>query len=153
MPKTVAYLFASVVVALCNVSAVQADEKQTPQSDIHVQTCNAQKGRPAYTEAYTDSEGKTRTRRVDEEDSYLKIHYRNTSPAVMREVDFGLVARDKLVDKVKDVGTFSPGILIEHKFKVSRDIFPLRTALPYCAVLRVRYEDGHVWTNPKPPTE
>ncbi len=151
--KTVAYLFATLVVAICNVSPVQADEKQTPQSDIHVQTCSAHKGRPAYTETYTDSEGKTRTRRVDEEDSYLKIYYRNTASVAAREVDFGLVARDKLVDKVKDVGTFSPGILIEHKFKVSREIFPLRTALPYCAVLRVRYEDGRVWNNPNPPGE
>jgi hypothetical protein len=151
--KTAAYLFAAVVVTLCVASPAQADEKQTPGSDIHVQTCSAQKGRPAYTETYTDSEGKVRTRRVDEEDSYLKIYYRNMAAVVAREVDFGLVARDGLVDKVKDVGTFSPEILIEHKFKVSRDIFPLRTALPYCAVLRVRYEDGRVWTNPNPPNE
>jgi hypothetical protein len=151
--KTAAYLFATIVVAMCNVSPVQADQKQTPGSDIQVQTCSAQKGRPAYTETYTDSEGKTRTRRVDEEDSYLKVHFRNTATAVAREVDFGLVARGDLVDKVKDVGTFSPGVLIEHKFKVSRDIFPLRTALPYCAVLRVKYEDGRVWNNPNPPAE
>jgi hypothetical protein len=151
--KTAAYLFAAIAILVCNVSLVQADEKQTPGSSIHVQTCSAKKGRPAYTETYTDSDGKVRTRHVDEEDSYLKVYYRNTAAVVAREVDFGLVARDELVAKVKDVGTFSPGILIEHKFKVSRDIFPLRTALPYCAVLRVRYDDGHVWNNPNPPSE
>jgi hypothetical protein len=151
--KTTAYLFAAIAVSICSVSPVQADEKQTPGSGIQVQTCSARKGRPAYSETYTDSEGKTRTRRVDEEDSYLKIYYRNTAAAVAREVDFGLVARDELVDKVKDVGKFSPGILIEHKFKVSRDIFPLRTALPYCAVLRVQYDDGRVWKNPNPPSD
>ncbi len=150
--KSAAYLFV-VIAILCSVSTVQADEKQTPGSGIHIQTCSAQKGRPAYTDTYTDSEGKIRTRRVEEEDSYLKIFFRNTGAAVVREVDFGLVARDELVDKVKDVGTFSSGVLIEHKFKVSRDIFPLRTAIPYCAVLRVKYEDGHIWANPTPPSE
>lgn len=151
--KTAAYLFGAIVMAVCAVSPVQADDKQTPGSHIQVQTCSAHKGRAGYNETYTDSEGKVRTRHVDEEDSYLKIHYRNTSADVAREVDFGLVARGDLVDKVKDVGTFSPGILIEHKFKVSRDIFPLRTALPYCAVLRVRYDDGRIWNNPNPPGE
>lgn len=151
--KTVAYPLAAIVLATCVMSPVHADEKQTPGSDIQVQTCSAHKGRPAYTDTYTDSEGKVRTRHVDEEDSYLKIHFRNTASVAAREVDFGLVARDKLVDKVKDVGTFSPGVLIEHKFKVSREIFPLRTALPYCAVLRVRYEDGRVWNNPNPPSD
>lgn len=149
--KTAGYVIAAGILAVCNLSPVRADDKQTPGSGIHVQTCNAQRGRPAYTETYTDSEGKVRTRRIEEEDSFLMIHFRNTATAVAREIDFGLVARDALVDKVKDVGTFSPGILIEHKFKVSRDIFPLRTALPYCAVLRVRYEDGRVWNNPSPP--
>ena len=151
--KTAAYLFAVIAVVFSNALPVQAEEKQTAGSGIHVQACSAKKGRPAYTQTYTDSEGKVRTRRIEEEDSYLKIHYRNTAVVAAREIDFGLVARDELVDKVKDVGTFSPGILIEHKFKVSRDIFPLRTALPYCAVLRVRYDDGRVWNNPNPPSD
>jgi hypothetical protein len=151
--KNAAYLFAASLVMICNVSPAHAEEQQTPGSGIHVQTCRAQKGRPAYTDTYTDSEGKIRTRRVDEEDSHLKIYYRNTAAVAAREVDFGLVARNELVDTVKDVGTFSPGILIEHKFKVSRDIFPLRTALPYCAVLRVHYADGRVWNNPNPPNQ
>lgn len=151
--KTAAYLFAAIAVVISNALPAQADEMQTAGSGIQVQTCSAKKGRPAYTETYTDSEGKIRTRRVDEEESYLKIHYRNTAAVVAREIDFGLVARSELVDKVKDVGMFSPGILIEHKFKVSREIFPLRTALPYCAVLRVQYDDGRVWNNPNPPKE
>ncbi|HLI97141.1 MAG TPA: hypothetical protein VKT72_13815 [Candidatus Baltobacteraceae bacterium] len=151
--KNAAFVFAAIVVAASNVFSAQADEKQTPGSGINVQTCSAEKGRPAYTQTYTDSEGKVRTRHVDAEDSFLTIHYRNTSAAAAREVDFGLVARNELVEKVKDVGTFSPEILIEHKFKVSRDIFPLRTALLYCAVLRVRYHNGHVWSNPNPPKD
>lgn len=150
--KTAAYIFAAIVV-LGSASPLQADEKQTPGSGIHVQTCSAHKGRSAYTDTYTDSEGKVRTRHIAEEDSYLKIYYRNTASGVAREIDFGLVARDELVDKVKDVGTFSPGVLIRHKFKVSRDIFPLRTALPYCAVLSVKYDDGHEWRNPNPPSQ
>lgn len=30
-------------------------------------------------------------------------------------------------------------------------IFPIGTAFPYCAVLRVQYADGSVWQNPNPP--
>lgn len=138
-----------IAAALMPLSAF-SDEQQTAGSNVHVTTCSAVKGRAGYTETYSD-EGKLRTRHVEQEDSYLKIHYRNTAQAVAREIDFGLVARNELVDKVKDVGTFSPGVLIQHKFKVSREIFPLRTALPYCAVLRVRYDDGRVWTNDNPP--
>ena len=92
--KTAAYLFAAIAIAICNISPVQADEKQTPGSGIQVQTCSAKKGRAAYTETYTDSEGKVRTRHVDQEDSYLKIYYRNTALVAAREVDFGLVARN-----------------------------------------------------------
>jgi hypothetical protein len=138
------------VIVLWPLTSVQANE-QTPGSKIDVNACSAVEGRGAYTDTYTDSEGKVRTKRVPEEDSYLKIHYRSMAPVVAEEVDFGLVVRHDLVEQVKDVGTFSPGVLIQHKFKVSRDIFPLRTAVPYCAVLRVRYKDGHVWSNPQPP--
>lgn len=149
--KLAAYkMFAAVVVVL-TVSPALAQERQTPGSQIQVSTCSAKKGHAGYNEVYTDSEGKVRTRHISEEDSYLKVYYRNTAAAIAREVDFGLVTRDELVERVKDVGTFSPGVLIEHKFKVSREIFPLRTALPYCAVLGVRYEDGRVWENPQPP--
>ncbi len=151
--RIAAYVVAAILVAALNAFPAHADDKQTAGSGIHVQTCSAEKGRPAHTETYTDSDGKVRTRYVDAEDSYLTIHYRNTSAAVAKEVDFGLVARNELVEKVKDVGTFSPDVLIEHKFKVSRDIFPLRTALPYCAVLRVRYDNGQVWRNPDPPKD
>jgi hypothetical protein len=140
-----------VVFVLGPLTAVQADEQQTPGAKIQVNACSAVEGRAAYNDTYTDSDGKVRTKHVPEEDSYLKIHFRNTAGVVAEEVDFGLVARNDLVEKIKDVGTFSPGVLIQHKYKVSRSIFPLRTALPYCAVLRVRYADGHVWTNPEPP--
>lgn len=148
--KLIVTLLAVLAAVPLTASSLRA-QTQTPGSGIAVETCNAVKGRAAYTDTYTDSEGKVRTKHVDEEHSYLKIHYRNTSANVAREIDFGLVARRELVAKVKDVGTFSPNVLIEHKFKVSREIFPLRTALPQCEVLHVRYENGTQWTNPNPP--
>lgn len=40
---------------------------------------------------------------------------------------------------------------IDHEFIQSREIFPTGTPAPFCAVLRVKYADGSVWTNPSPP--
>jgi len=51
----------------------------------------------------------------------------------------------------KDVGKFSPGVTIDHEFAISREVFPLGTQFPYCAVLYVRYADGTAWRNPSPP--
>ena len=60
------------------------------------------------------------------------ISYRNTANVAATEVDFGLVARGNLIS-------------------IARDTFPIGTAFPYCAVMRVKYADGSVWENPHPP--
>lgn len=83
-------------------------------------------------------------------DAFLAITYQNESSVAATEIDFGLVAGDALVAVAKDVGKFSPGVMIDHEFVVSREIFPLG-ASPRCAVLRVKYADGSVWQNPIPP--
>jgi hypothetical protein len=84
-------------------------------------------------------------------DAFLGVSFRNTAPVVATEIDFGLVARGYLVDVARDVGTFSPGVLIEdHEFTMARDVFPLGTAYPFCEVLRVKYANGTVWENPHP---
>jgi hypothetical protein len=84
-------------------------------------------------------------------DAFLGIAYKNQARMAAKEIDFGLVARGSLIAMAKDVGTFSPGIKIDHEFVESREIFPIGTTSPVCAVLRVKYADGSEWKNPSPP--
>jgi hypothetical protein len=84
-------------------------------------------------------------------DAFLGVSYTNQASIAATEVDFGLVARGTLVAVAKDVGSFAPDAQINHEFVVSREIFPLHTAAPYCAVLRVKYADGSVWHNAHAP--
>ncbi|MHB8198437.1 MAG: hypothetical protein ACYDGW_09235 [Vulcanimicrobiaceae bacterium] len=127
--------------------------RQTPGSNVHVQSCTAQEGRIGYNHIYTNRHGLIRSNYIPTQPSHLAIDFRNISQMPMKEIDFGLVARGYMVAAVRDAGTFSPGVLIQHRFDVSREIFPLGTALPQCMVLRVVYEDGHVWQNPHHPRE
>ncbi|MBV8164771.1 MAG: hypothetical protein JOZ91_10945 [Candidatus Eremiobacteraeota bacterium] len=81
----------------------------------------------------------------------LGIDYVNISHKTMSEIEFGLVANGRLVAEVRDVGTFSPGAEIKHKFGVSANIFPLQTGLPQCVPLRIAFADGTHWRNPALP--
>lgn len=73
------------------------------------------------------------------------------APKTASEIDFGLVSRGSLIALAKDLGTFSRGAQIDHEFSVDPEIFPIGTAFPYCAVMRVKYADGTQWRNPDPP--
>ena len=53
--------------------------------------------------------------------------------------------------EVRDVGTFSPGAEIKHKFGISTNVFPLQTGLPQCVPLGIQFEDGTKWRNPALP--
>jgi hypothetical protein len=81
----------------------------------------------------------------------LSIDYVNVSSQVMTTVDFGLVARGRLVAEVRDVGKFSPHAEIKHQFGLSNNVFPLRTALSQCIPLHIIYAGGATWTNPHLP--
>jgi hypothetical protein len=81
----------------------------------------------------------------------LAIDYTNVTSKVMTTIDFGLVARGKLVAEVRDVGKFSPHIEIKHQFGLDRNVFPLRTALSKCVPLHIIYADQTTWTNPHLP--
>jgi len=81
----------------------------------------------------------------------LGIDYVNVSHKTMSEIEFGLVANGKLVAEVKDVGTFSPGAEIKHKFGISTNVFPLQTGLPQCVPLQIAFSDGTHWRNPALP--
>jgi hypothetical protein len=81
----------------------------------------------------------------------LSIDYMNVTAHVMTTIDFGLVARGRLVAEVRDVGKFSPNAEIKHQFGLSDNVFPLRTALSQCIPLHIIYADGTTWTNPHLP--
>ncbi len=81
----------------------------------------------------------------------LGIDYVNETATTMKEIEFGLVARGRLVAEVRDVGTFSPGVQIKHKFGLSPNVFPLRTAFARCVPLRIRFASGAAWKNPHLP--
>jgi hypothetical protein len=84
-------------------------------------------------------------------DPTLAIDYTNDTSQVMKQIEFGLVANGNLVAEVKDVGTFSPGVEIKHEFGLSRNVFPIRTALSRCVPLTIVYADGTKWKNPHLP--
>jgi hypothetical protein len=81
----------------------------------------------------------------------LGIDYMNVTHAVMKQIEFGLIVKGSLVAEVKDVGTFSPGAEIKHKFGVSSNIFPLQTSFQKCVPLKITFEDGSKWKNPHLP--
>lgn len=84
---------------------------------------------------------------------YLGVAYTNDAPKTATEVDFGLVSRGSLIAITKDAGRFATGAKIDHEFSVDPEIFPIGTAFPYCAVLRVKYADASEWSNPTPPSQ
>jgi len=81
----------------------------------------------------------------------LGINYVNTASQTAKAIDFGLVARGHLIAEVRDVGTFTTGAPIQHEFGLSRNVFPIGTALPRCVPLLVEFQNGSVWKNPNRP--
>ncbi|MEO9263141.1 MAG: hypothetical protein ABI282_03550 [Candidatus Baltobacteraceae bacterium] len=81
----------------------------------------------------------------------LYLDYTNTSDRVIKEIEFGLVARAHVIAEIRDVGTFSPGIEIKKEFGLDRNVFPIGTGLPQCVPLRLTWADGTTWLNPHLP--
>jgi hypothetical protein len=81
----------------------------------------------------------------------LGIDYVNVTQVVMKQIEFGLIVRGALVAEVKDVGTFSPGAEIKHKFGISRNVFPIQTSYAKCVPLKIMFADGSHWKNPHLP--
>ena len=130
----------------------QAVFEQTPGSGIEVANCDPHMHQPGGQHAWVDPYGVWHSADVFPlTEGFLAIAYTNRARQAATEVEFGLVARGSLVALAKDVGTFSPGVKIEHEFVISPEVFPLGTALPECMVMWVRYADGSIWQNPNPP--
>jgi hypothetical protein len=86
-----------------------------------------------------------------ENEPTLGIDYVNVTNVVMKQIEFGLIVRGALVAEVKDVGTFSPGAEIKHKFGLSPNVFPIQTSYAKCVPLKIAFEDGSHWKNPHLP--
>jgi len=84
-------------------------------------------------------------------DPQLGIDYVNISHKAMSSIEFGLVVNGVLRAEVRDVGTFSPGAEIKHKFGISPNVFPIQSGLPQCIPLRITFQDGTKWRNPGLP--
>jgi hypothetical protein len=147
-----ALLVSVALTALANSSA-SAQIRQTAGSKITVAECSAHQhpaGYPGHPwiDPYGGYHGVTNFPYTV---GFLAIAYTNHATVAAKEVDFGLISRGSLIATAKDVGTFTPGVEIRHEFSVDPEIFPIGTALPYCAVLRITYADGTEWRNPNPP--
>jgi hypothetical protein len=91
------------------------------------------------------------SRTVHTTDPKLNIEFANVTAEPIREIEFGLVAKGRLIAEVRDVGTFSQGAVIKHGFALDPNVFPTGTAMHRCVPLRVTYQSGSVWTNPHLP--
>lgn len=128
--------------------------KQTPGSGITVSRCSVHRHTAGTAHPWIDPYGIWHTAAdFPYTEGFLAITYVNDAKQPASEVDFGLVSRRSLIAVANDVGSFAPGVAIAHEFSVSPEIFPIGTAFPYCAVLRVKYADGTEWHNPNPPQE
>lgn len=81
----------------------------------------------------------------------LYISYANATNKVMTQIDFGLLGGRGILAEVRDVGTFSPGVTIEHGFGLDRALFPLSAASVRCVPLFIKFADGSHWRNPHLP--
>ena len=146
-----ALLAITAILAAAPLAAASAQNvRQTPGSNISITVCNPHRHQAGYVgHPYIDPYGVVHgPRNFPTDEGYLGITYRNDGKVAAKEIIFGLVAKRDLVAIVKDVGTFSPGVSIDHEFTLDPQVFPLGTALPYCKVLRITYADGSMWINP-----
>jgi hypothetical protein len=137
-----------------SLSAFGQDLKQTPGSNVRVMQCLPHLHTAGTAHPWIDPYGVWHSSSdFPYSQGFLAITYVNDAKKPATEVDFGLVSRGTLIAVTNDVGSFATGASIAHEFSVSPQIFPIGTALPYCAVLRVKYADGTEWHNPSPPQE
>jgi hypothetical protein len=72
-----------------------------------------------------------------------EIAYTNASSQPATEVVFAVTSDGNVVDMYDDVGTFSPGVTIDHTFQALTQADPSQVS-----VAQVTFADGSVWVNP-----
>lgn len=145
----------SAALFLCVLPANAQSIKQTAGSNITVTKCDAHQ-HPVGTAGHPwiDPYGNYHpAANFPYAEGFLDVAYTNNAHVAAKEIDFGLVSRDWMIAVTRDIGTFAPGTNIDHEFSLDPQVFPIGTALPYCAVLRVKYADGTEWHNPNPPQQ
>jgi len=150
-----ALILAVAISSLMPCAANAQGQKQTNGSNISVMRCEPHQHPTSFAgHPWIDPYGTYHTAaNFPYIEGFLGVQYSNDAPVAATEVEFGLVSRDWLVAVVRDVGSFARGATIDHEFSLDPQIFPIGTALPYCAVLYVKYADGTVWFNPSPPRQ
>lgn len=153
MTVHISRLFLTLVIAAAAIPAAAQDMRQTPGSHVTVTQCSPHQHRVGTAaHPWIDPYGVYHdVGNFPYTVGFLAITYTNDAPSAAKEIDFGLVSRGSLIALAKDVGSFSSGAKIDHEFSLDPEVFPIGTALPYCAVLRVKYADGTEWRNPNMP--
>ena len=152
MLRFLALVIACAALTSAAAGADEPETRQTPGSHITIVDCYPHQHAAGVSHPWIDPYGTYHSQGTfPSDEGFLGIDYKNDTTVAAIEIDFGLVARDSLVATAKDIGTFSPGTEIKHEFVISREVFPIGTTFPYCAVLRVKYSDGSEWHNPNPP--
>ena len=78
----------------------------------------------------------------------VKIVYANTTNKVITRVGFRVNYRGD-IERVIDVGTFSPGVTIDHSFGEFSGLAYLGPRPNECRAVAVRFADGSSWHRPK----
>ena len=79
---------------------------------------------------------------------YLAITYTNNATNRVRSVNFGLVVGDKLLDEALDKESALPGAQVERALTLKAHLPPITSNIE-CVPLKVTYDDGTHWTNPR----
>jgi hypothetical protein len=78
----------------------------------------------------------------------LEIKFVNEGDKVATTVRFGVKIEDETAS-IRDVGTFSPGITIHHKFQDfsgRTEFIFARERQPHCTVQYIKFADGTTWS-------
>ncbi|MGC8484158.1 MAG: hypothetical protein ACP5O6_00780 [Candidatus Baltobacteraceae bacterium] len=151
---------ASLAIALFLASATTTAMATTIKNPIRISECRPQAVGsamwaysdgffPSYPYYWSDSFGGMFYQPPIRNSPLLSIAYVNQTHRVMKNIEFGLLARGRLVAKVRDLGTFTPGALIRHQFGLSRNVLPLGTSFTKCVPLRIAFQNGTTWKNPR----
>jgi hypothetical protein len=77
----------------------------------------------------------------------LRIAFTNDNNSRATEVVFAVLNRGSVAKRLDDVGSFTPGVAIDHTFANQSG------GIQAVAVAQVKFADGSVWNNPAVPAE
>jgi len=119
------------------------------QAPVHFSRCDSVPMEPAQ---YRYDENGHRIQQSPAEKPYIKYSFVNRSTLTATRVILGLESRGYLIERVTDVGTFSPHVPIQnHKHEFAFGRFRGGMPIVRCVALEVDLEGGKTWQNPSPP--